>query len=41
MTNNNNIVHYGRRETKIENMLHFINNNIWKTLFGRVGDGIE
>ena len=27
MTNNNNICHYGRRETKIENMLHYINNN--------------
>jgi len=31
----------GRRETKIVNMLHFINNNVWKTLFGKVADGLE
>ena len=40
-TNNNNICQYGKRECKIENMLHHINNNIWKTLFGQAADGIE
>ena len=39
--NNNKICEYGRRETKVVNMLHFINNNIWKILFNRPADGIE
>ena len=38
---NNNICQYGKRETKVVNMLHFINNSVWKTLFGRAADGIE
>ena len=41
MPNSKNICQYGRRETKIVNMLHYINNSIWKTLFGRPADGIE
>ena len=41
MPNNNNICQYGRRETKVVNVLHFINNQIWKILFGRTADGIE
>ena len=40
-TNNNNICQYGKRECKIEKMLHHINDNIWKTLFGNPADGIE
>ena len=38
---NGNICQYGRRETKVVNMLHFINNQIWKLLLGRSADGIE
>lgn len=30
-----------KREIKIVNMLHFVNNQIWKTLFGRPADGLE
>jgi len=41
MNNNNKICQYGRRELKVANMLHHINNNIWKTLFGKPADGIE
>ena len=41
MTNSNNICQYGKREVKIVNMLHFINNQCWKTLFGKTADGIE
>ena len=41
LKNNNNICQYGRRELKIVNMLHFINNQIFKMLFGKQGDGIE
>ena len=31
----------GKREIKIINMLYFINNQIWKTLFGKNADGLE
>jgi len=31
----------GKRETGIENMLHFINQQVWKALFGRAGDEIK
>jgi trafficking protein particle complex subunit 5 len=31
----------GKRELRIVNMLHFINNQIWKSLFGRPADGLE
>mmetsp|Transcript_9839 Transcript_9839/g.7409 ORF Transcript_9839/g.7409 Transcript_9839/m.7409 type:complete len:101 (+) Transcript_9839:241-543(+) len=31
----------GKRETKLVNMLHFINNVVWKALFGRQADGLE
>ena len=41
ISNNNNICLYGKREVKIVNMLHFINNQVWKTMFGKAGDGIE
>ena len=41
LPNQNNICQYGRRETKLVNMLHFINNQVWKLLFGRQADGIE
>ena len=41
MGNNNNICQYGKREVKIVNMLHYINNQVWKTMFGKPGDGIE
>ena len=30
-----------KREIKIVNMLHFINNQIWKCMFGRTADGLE
>ena len=41
MNNGNNICQYGRRECKSVNLLHFINNQVWKLLFGRPADGIE
>ena len=41
LNNGNNICQYGRRECKSVNLLHFINNQIWKMLFGRPADGIE
>ena len=41
LTNNNNICQYGKRETKVVNMLHYINNQVWKTLFNKQADGIE
>ena len=31
----------GKRELGIVNMLHFINEKLWKTLFGRTADGLE
>lgn len=31
----------GKRETKIVSMLHFINNVVWKALFGKPADGLE
>eukprot|EP00347_Sterkiella_histriomuscorum_P011354 403372774 len=31
----------GKRETKLVNMLHFINNVMWKQLFGKPADGLE
>ena len=31
----------GKRETKAVQMLHFINNALWKALFGRPADGLE
>ena len=31
----------GKRETKIVAMLHFINNQVFKALFGRSADGLE
>ena len=31
----------GKREIKIINMLYFIINQIWKTLFGKNADGLE
>ncbi len=31
----------GKREIKIINMLYFIQNQIWKSLFGRPADGLE
>lgn len=30
-----------KREVKVVNMLHFLNQNVWKTLFGRPADGLE
>ena len=41
LPNNKNICQYGRRETKFVNVLHFINNQVWKLLFNRTADGIE
>ena len=38
---NNNICQHGRREVNFVNMLHYINNNVWKTLFNKAADGIE
>ena len=31
----------GKREIGIVNMLHHINEKLWKTLFGRAADGLE
>ena len=31
----------GKRNIKIVDMLHFITNQVWKNLFGRVADNIE
>ena len=31
----------GKRETKLVPMLHFINNILWKHLFGKPADGLE
>ena len=31
----------GKREVKIINMLHFVNNQLWKSLFGKPADGLE
>lgn len=31
----------GKRETKIVPMLHFINNQVWKSFFGKPADGLE
>lgn len=31
----------GKRETKVVQMLHFINNVMWKALFGKPADGLE
>lgn len=31
----------GKRETKLVSMLHFINNQVWKALFGHQADGLE
>lgn len=31
----------GKRETKLVNMLHFINTQVWKALFGKQADGLE
>lgn len=31
----------GKRELGIVNMLHFINEKLWKTLFGRQADGLK
>ena len=36
-----NAVGSGKRETGIVNMLHFINQQVWKSLFGRPGDEIK
>lgn len=30
-----------KRETEIVHVLHFINNQVWKQLFGRKADGLE
>ncbi|RKP09449.1 NO signaling/Golgi transport ligand-binding domain-containing protein [Thamnocephalis sphaerospora] len=30
-----------RRETRVINMLYFINSTVWKALFGRVADSLE
>ena len=37
----NNICNHGRREVNFVNMLHYINNQVWKTLFNKTADGIE
>ena len=31
----------GKRETSIVNVLHFISNQVWKCLFGKMADGLE
>ena len=41
MKNSNNICKYGKREIKIESLLHYINQTVWKHLFGKQADGIE
>jgi Transport protein particle (TRAPP) component len=38
---NLNVSATGKRETGIVNMLHFINQQVWKGLFGRPGDDIK
>ena len=37
----NNICNHGRREVNHVNMLHYINNQVWKTMFNKTADGIE
>ena len=41
LPNQGNICQYGKRETKVVNMLHFVNEKVWKYLFGKAGDGIS
>lgn len=36
-----NTCNSAKRELKIVNMLHYTNNQIWKSLFGRPADGLE
>ena len=31
----------GKRENRLVNMLHFINNQVFKSLFGKAADGLE
>ena len=41
MGNSSKVTDKGKREIGIVNMLHHINEKLWKTLFGRAADGLE